>query len=152
MTAALTNRGKLRIAQDGWGNLDAHALVIADADTVPAGAYAATLNTVADLLAVVGVTEATNATGTGYARVALTGEAVLEDDTGNLANLDAADLSYTAVDAGRWVSVAIYAEAGSSATDATRDLIGVFDLDSALVTNGGDVSLTVPTNGLIGLS
>lgn len=145
--ATFFNRGKFKIGGSGFTTtLDVRALVLTHASTLPAGANDPDLNTVADLLGVSGVTEAT---GTGYSRQALTGETVIEDDTNNTANLDANDLSYTSTNSGRWVAVVLYAEGGG--TDATRDLISLNDLASPLTTNGGNVTLTVDTLGLIGL-
>ena len=145
--ATFYNRGKFKIANAGWTTAaDIRALVLTHASTLPAGANDPDLNFVSDLLGVSGVTEAS---GTGYARQALTSEAVIEDDTNNTANLDAADLSYSSTNSGRWVAVVLYLEGGG--TDASRDLISLNDLASALTTNGGNVTLTVDTLGFIGL-
>lgn len=144
------NRGKYRIAQSGWPGLDVRALVLTHATTLPAGAENPDLNTVGELLAVSGVTEAAETTGlTGYVRKTIAGEANVEDDALDVVNLDHDDLAYTATESGRWVAVVYYVE---GASDAARDLIGLFTLPSALVTNGGPVNITVPSNGLFGLS
>lgn len=140
------NRGKKRIAESGWNStLDVRALVLAGA-SVPSGAENADLNTVAELLAVAGAVEAA---ASGYGRTALTAEAVLENDTTDTADLDAADLSYTSVATGEtWRAVVLYVE---GASDAARDLVSLNTLSSAIPTNGGNIGLMVPANGLIGI-
>lgn len=140
------NRGKKRIAESGWNaTLDVRALVVAGA-SVPAGAENPDLNTVSELLAVSGVVEAA---ASGYARTAITGEVVLENDTTDTADLDCADLAYTSVATGEtWRAVVFYVE---GASDAARDLVSLNTLSSPIPTNGGNISLTVPTNGAIGI-
>jgi hypothetical protein len=142
------NRGKYKIANQGWtSTLDVRCLVLAGA-SVPAGAEVATLNTVSELLAVGSVVEAAEISGlTGYARKSVT-ESVVEDDTNNTANLKiAGPISYAATESGTWRAVVFYAEGGG--TDATRDLISLHTL-TPLVTNGGPVDLTENTLGIIG--
>lgn len=140
------NRGKKRLAESGWNaTLDVRALVIAGS-SVPAGAENPDLNTVAELLAVSGTVEAA---ATGYARTALTGEAVLENDTTDTADLDCADLAYTSVATGEtWRAVVLYVE---GASDAARDLVSLHTLSQPVPTNGGNINLTVPANGAIGV-
>lgn len=142
------NRGKYRIAKDGWANLDLRVGLIGNSGgSLPAGAYATTLDTVSDLLAVSGVTECN---ATNYTRKALASETNTEDDGNNRTDLELG----TAI---TWIALGgaandtlralfFYAEAGSSATDATRDLICVIPI-TALPTNGGDV--TLPTGDVI---
>ena len=143
------NRGKARIATLGWPGLDARVLILTHASTLPAGAENPDLNTVSELLAVSGVTEAAETSGlTGYVRKTLS-ESVIEDDAADVANLDAADIAYAETNSGRWVAAVIYEE---GASDAARNLISLHTLSSPLPTNGGGVDLTVPTNGLIGLT
>lgn len=141
------NRGKQRVANDGWAGLDVRALVLAGT-TVPAGAESPDIDTVADLLAVVDADEAAEVGGlSGYERKTLASKAVIEDDGTDEAQLDAADLSYNETESGTWRAVVLYVE---GASDADRDLISLHTLSSPLTTNGGPVTLTVPTNGLIG--
>lgn len=143
------NRGKARIATAGWAGLDVRALVLTHATTLPAGAQNADLNTVSELLAVSGVTEAAETSGlTGYVRKTLTAETAIEDDALDVVNLDADNIAYGATESGRWVAVVFYEE---GASDAARNLLGLFDI-TPLVTNGGPVDVNVATNGLFGLS
>lgn len=150
LMSVVYNRGKARIAAVGWPNLDVRALVLTDADTLPAGASNPDLNFVSELLAVSGVTEAAEVGGlTGYQRKTLAGEAVIEADATDEAQLDFTDISYAETESGRWVAVVLYEE---GASDAARALIGLHDLSSPLTTNGGPVDLQVPTNGAYGLT
>lgn len=140
------NRGKKRLAESGWNTgLDVRALVLAGT-SVPAGAENPDLNTVAELLAVSGAVEASAA---GYARVALTGETVLENDTTDTADLDAADLSWASIATGDTLRAVVFYVEG--ANDAARDLVSLNTLSSPVPTNGGGISLTVAANGLIGV-
>ena len=144
------NRGKQQIAQNGWPNLDVRALILTHASTLPAGAENPDLNFVSELLAVSGVSEAAETTGlTGYVRKTISGEAVVENDTTDAANLDGDDIVYAATESGRWVAVVLYVE---GASDAARPLLGLHTLASALVTNGGTVTLNVDTAGFYGLT
>lgn len=156
MASTVYNRGKFLIANLGWPNIDVRALILTHASTLPAGVNNVDLNFVSELLAVSGVTEAAE-TGalSGYVRKTLASETVVEDDTGDQANLDAADISYAATESGRWVAIVLYRE---GASDAARDLIALLDIEdsggnpSPLVTNGGTVDLVVNTAGLLGIA
>lgn len=144
------NRGKFLIASQGWNNLDVRALILTHASTLPAGAENPDLNFVSELLAVSGVSEAAELTGlTGYVRKTVAGETTLENDTTDAANLDGDDIVYAATESGRWVAVVLYVE---GASDAARALIGLHTLSSALVTNGGPVTLNVDAAGFYGIS
>lgn len=148
MTIAF-NRGKARIAAVGWGPMDSRLLILAHANVLPVGAENPDLNTVAELLAVAGVTEAAEVGAlVGYQRKALVSEVVIEDDAGDVANLDAADIPYGATESGRWVAGVVYEE---GANDAARNLISLHTFPAALVTNGSTVNVTVNVAGLFGL-
>lgn len=141
------NRGKQLIASAGFTTAaDFRVLVLAGA-SVPAGAEDPDLNFVSDLLAVSGVVEAAAA---GYSRQALTGEAVIEDDTNNVVNLDADNPTWASVATGEtWRAAVVYKE---GASDAARALLSLHTLSAALPTNGSAITLTVDTAGLIGIA
>jgi len=105
------------------------------------------LNFVSELLAVSGAVEAAE-TGalTGYARKTLTGLTVAEDDTADVANFHATIPTYGETESGTWRAVVFYEE---GASDAARALISLHTI-TPLVTNGGGVTLTEPTDGPIG--
>jgi hypothetical protein len=85
-------------------------------------------------------------TNTNYARTALTGETVIIDDANNEVQLDANNVTYTALAAGNTPSQMIsYTEAG---TDATRRLMTRNALTSPPAPNGGDYTIVWDSEGL----
>ena len=136
------NRFKYRSAAglSIWGGaLDARCLLL---ETTVAGAFDPDLDSVADLLAVVGVAELV---ATNYARKALAGEAAAVDDANDRANLSMTAVTWTALGVagggdGSIVAVVVYDEGGGA--DASRWLISYHDTGFPLVTNGGVVILT----------
>jgi hypothetical protein len=96
------------------------------------------------------VSEITNElSGTNYARVALTGEVVTEDDANDRAVFDAADVTWTAINAGTPARAVIYRFV---TTDADSPLICCLDITPATATNGGDYTLQFSANGILRLS
>lgn len=139
MAEKIYNRFKHRSATGATaiGTSTIKALLL---ETTAAGAYDPDLNTVTDLLAVVGVAEMI---ATNYARktATLTGT---EDDANDRENIALTALTWTALGVagggdGSIVAVVFYDEGGG--TDATRYLISHHDTGFPLVTNGGDVTL-----------
>lgn len=86
-------------------------------------------------------------TGTGYARKTLAGKATAVDNTNDRAEGDAADVAYTAINAGTAAAAILYCHV----TDDTDSyLVGKLDTGGfPLVTNGGDASLQVNVEGLL---
>lgn len=99
---------------------------------VPAGAHNPDLATVADLLAVTGVTEVS---GGGYARQVLTGLTIVKDDTNDWVTVGADDVDFGIIAGGTGIGRAIFVfKAGGS--DATRSLAFVGETQ-AQPFNGG---------------
>jgi len=68
---------------------------------------------------------------------------VAEDDTNNRANLDAADVVWTAATAGTNIYGAFWYDATTDTTDTTRLLMGLILFGSVVPTNGSDLTLTI---------
>jgi hypothetical protein len=92
-------------------------------------------------------------TGTGYAagyggagRKSLGTKTATADLANDRVPLDAADLTWTALDAGLVRYAAVILEAGGS--DATSTLVAVLDVPATL-TDGTDFTLTWPASGLL---
>lgn len=79
-------------------------------------------------------------TAGGYARQALAGEAITEDDTNDRANIDSSDVAFGAISAGETIVGAFIFKEGAS--DAARELLSIHDLAST-PTNGGSITVTV---------
>jgi hypothetical protein len=91
---------------------------------------------------------ASEMSGTGYSRKTLN-VSVSQDNANDQGVADADDLSYTGLDAGTIQGVLIYKEV---TTDADSPVIGWYEsADFPLPTNGGDVTLTINTAGLLTL-
>jgi len=89
----------------------------------------------------------------GYARVALTTKTLTEDDTNDMAYLDADDVVFTALAAGQTIGGAILFDNAGGA-DTARIVIAFYDLvDTA--TNGGNVTVqwaVVASGGVLKLA
>lgn len=140
----ITNRGKVRLMRGDWDDLAAGDILVGllSGASVPTSidtqAEANPLNTVADLLALAGVTEAT---GAWYSRQALTRTAAAEDDTNNRVNMDASDVVWANATAGVNIWGAFVFVTGAS--DAARDLISVITFGSVVATNGANLTLAI---------
>jgi len=91
--------------------------------------------------------------GTGYTagfggsgRKTLASVTVTQDDTNDLAVFDAADLTWTAINAGTVAYVAIVKEITD---DAHSPILAVLSLSPAVTTNGGDLTIQFSASGLI---
>lgn len=91
-------------------------------------------------------------TGTGYSpgygstgRKALGTKTVTADTASDEVRVDAADLTWSSLDAGVVGYVAILVESGGS--DATSTLVAILQIPATL-TDGSDFSVTWPTTGL----
>jgi hypothetical protein len=110
--------------------------------TLAAHTNVADLNTVADMEAHADFAELT---ASGYARVALTGEAGSEDDTNNWALIDSDNIAFAAIATGETiVGCFIFDNAGGA--DSSRNLYAIHDLTST-PTNGSTVTVTT-VNGV----
>ena len=85
--------------------------------------------------------------GTGYARTALSGKSVTIDSGTNKVLCDAADLSYTGLNAGTLAAAVIFIDSGA---DATSTLIAYMDAPD-LSSNGSDVAVRWATTGLFSM-
>lgn len=90
-------------------------------------------------------------TGTGYTagfngagRVVLTSKAVNESDSDDRAYVDCDDVAWTGINAGTIAAMIIIREVS---TDANSYLVAYLQLSAAQPTNGGDVTIVIPTTG-----
>ncbi len=130
MAETVTNRGKYRALAALLAACDLRMLVILGTQT---GVNDADLNTVAGLDAVSGVSIHSE-------RIALSGEAVTENDTSDRAELDSSNVVFAAAAGVTAQGVAIYDEGGG--TDSTRDLITVHTTGFPQPMDGG-LTITV---------
>jgi hypothetical protein len=139
------NRGKYLLTTSAFTTIDLRALLIKTADNgaLPSSAWDVDLNDVAALLNVTNIDELT---GTGYVRKTLASLTATEDDTGNQVVLDAADVTWTGIDAGTARAIVIYKY---NASDASAELISIHDTNFPKVTNGGDLTVQWPVTGVI---
>jgi len=145
MAQTITNRGKYLLAHGDIvpGTTDLRMGLL---KTLAAHTNVPDLNFVDIMEAHADFAELTGASG--YARVALTTETASEDDTNDWALIDCDDVAFGALGTGGTIVGAfIYIHTGS---DATAQLIGIFDLTST-PTNGGTVTVTTP-NGFLKLT
>lgn len=94
--------------------------------------------------------------GTGYVagfggsgRKTLASKTANQDNANNLGFLDAADVTWTAINAGTVAHAVIIKEVTN---DADSPIIAVITISPAIVTNGGDYTITWAADGLIKLS
>jgi len=102
------------------------------------------LNFVSDLEAHADFAELTSGEASGYARVALTGEAASEVDASDWALIDCDDVAFGALGTGGTIVGYFIFKEGAS--DAAREVLEVVDLTST-PTNGGTVTVTT-ANGI----
>jgi hypothetical protein len=94
--------------------------------------------------------------GTGYSRKTLSGVSITVDDTDNEGVFDASDVTWTGLDAGTIQTIVIYEQTGGDDATPTDDrVVAVHDdstvADLPLTTNGSDVTITWPTEGIINI-
>lgn len=94
--------------------------------------------------------------GTGYTggfggsgRKTLASKTITQDDANDLAVMDAADVTYTAINAGTAAYAAIAKEITS---DAASPVIGIVDISPDIVTNGGDLTVQWGANGIFSIA
>jgi hypothetical protein len=129
-------KGRIADGTIVWPTSDIRTLIL---NTTAAGAYAPALGTVADLLAVATVVEAS---GGGYSRMALTGRSVVVDTTANKAYYEGANVVWANALWANAAAAVVYLE---GADDAHRYLCSYHDTGFPQVPNGG--SFTVAWNG-----
>ncbi len=144
MATGIYNRGKARIL--AGTTLLASSTI--KAMLVSAGfAFDPADNFVADVVAA-------EASGTGYTggfagvgRKLMTTPVVTEDDDDNLASLGCASFAWTAINVGEVDGIVLFHEITS---DALSPLISFHTLSAGgLVTDGGNIALTIPVAGLL---
>lgn len=136
MASYWTNKGKKEIVDRDATAADLRLLLV---NTPPASAGAAAdLNFVADV-------SANELSGTGYARKTLATKTITEDDTNDRAVFDCDDPSvYTALNAGTIAGAWVFRQVTNDADSALWMFLDCTDL----VTNGGDVTVTINSAGL----
>ncbi len=87
--------------------------------------------------------------GSGYARKTLGTKTLVEDDANDRAEFDAADLAYTAINAGTADALII---AKNSGADATSTLIAYIDEGFPIVTNGSNLDIAWNSEGILWFS
>lgn len=146
MAHFLTNRGKLLLSQGDWDDVAAGDLLIgllqgaSIPTSIDTAAEVAVLNTVADLLAAAGVSEATH---TNYARTALSRTPAAEDDANNRVNLDAGDVvlaSQGGAVNNQLFGAFVFKTGGN---DTLRQLVSVLLFGAIFTTNGSGISLGI---------
>lgn len=110
--------------------------------TTAAGAFNPDIDTVTALLAVATVAECDF---TNYSRKTLASLTATEDDTNNRANVDAANVTWTAAGGASNntpVAAVIY-DATTDTNDGTRILVAYYDTGFSVATNGGDYVVSI---------
>lgn len=152
MSHWLTNRGKLLLVQGLWDDAGATAVkagLLLGASipvAIDTEAEIQDLNTVGELLALTGVDEPSAGwyTGQGSAgRLNLSRTNAAEDDTNNRANLDAANLTWTAATTGSSIYGGFWYDGTTDTDDTTRLLCGLILFASVVPTNGSDLVLSI---------
>lgn len=85
----------------------------------------------------------------GSVRVSLASKAIVEDTANDQVELDCADFVFTAPNDGTMVGIVIYQQTGGDDTTPTNDGLIAFLDTSDIVTNGGDVNVTVHAEGIL---
>lgn len=101
-----------------------------------------------------------NSGGTGYSRQTLANKTVTQDDTDDEGVFDADDVTFTSLDGETIQGIIIYQQVGGDdSTPGDDRIIAVYDDDSAgsladlpLTTNGGDVTLSFDSEGIVNIS
>lgn len=145
MADAAYNRGKFLFASAGvdWSQPGStvNVLLLDNAGTY---VFSADHNFVADL------TPASNEFGgTGYTRQTLANKAVTENDTTDLANIDADDVVWAAIDGATAQAAVVFVQVTN---DADSPLIAYFDTGFPFTANGGQLTWQFNAAGVFTLS
>lgn len=100
-----------------------------------AGALDPDVNFVSDLLGIV-----TEISGGSYARQTLGSVVPTEDDVNNRVNIDAANVTFSAVASGQHL-IGVWIE-GPGGSDAARPVLGVYEV-TEVPGNGSDITVTI---------
>lgn len=148
MASIVTNKAKALLAN---GTLDWVNDTIRVALLKTAGAASPDADFVADAIDGTNNVEVTTA---GYARQDLATRTVTEDDTGDVATLDAADNTWTAVGDGTESAVmaVVYKRVGVDDTTPADDPVLAFVDFADTVLNGGDFTVRWSASGVISIS
>lgn len=139
MAQTVTNKAKFLLATGGL-DLDTDDLRMGLLKTLAGHGNVPDINFVADMEAHADFAELTSGEASGYARVALTGEAVTEDDTDDRAEADANDVAFGALGTGGTiVGCFIYKHVTN---DSDSPVVAIYDLTST-PTNGGTVTVNI---------
>jgi hypothetical protein len=145
MSHWLTNTGKQLLVQGAWDDAAATAIklgLLAGASTpaaIDTEAEIQDFQFVADLLNATGVDEPV---GGWYTRKDLSRTAAALDQANNRANLDTANVTWTAAAAGQTIYGAFWFDTTTGTTDADWKLCGLI-LFTPVPLNGSDLTLTV---------
>ena len=143
MASLFNNFAKSRFA-DGtfdWDTDDMRILLVDSTTTV---------DTEDDVTSLSGYSTLGEISGTGYARKALTGRTVTTDTANNRAELDADDITFTGITAGTTIGMLIFKFVDGT---AANDLPVAFsEFAAPIVTNGGDLTITVDVEGMLQLT
>jgi hypothetical protein len=95
-----------------------------------------------------------NGIGASTGRKTLASKTMTQDDTNNRAVFDAANITWTAINAGTAGSAILIREggAGTTTSDTGTTLICFIDSGFPVVTNGGDLTVQWSTAGIIDLT
>lgn len=141
MASHTTNKGNADVLTRYSSGATFQAMLVTVAPA--SAAAAADLNFVSDVVA----NELADAS---YARVTLSGVAVTEDDTGDAAFLDAADVTFTSLAGGETpVGAWIYRLVTN---DADSPLLSFIDTNDTVTTSGNNVVLTFAADGFYKLT
>jgi len=95
-----------------------------------------------------------NGIGASTGRKTLAAKTMTQDNTNNRAVFDASDITWTGIDAGTAGSAILIREggAGSTTSDTGTSLICYIDSGFPVVTNGGDLTISWSTAGIVDLT
>jgi len=151
MSHWLSNRGKLLLIQGHWDDAGASVVTLGllSGASTPAAidteAEIQDLDTISAFLALTGVDEPAGAWYTGATnagRLPMVRAAAIEDDTDNRAELDAANLTWTAATAGDTIYGGFVEDRTTNTNDTTRLFISL-PLWTPVPTNGSDLTATI---------
>lgn len=137
MASNLYNPGLLKLL-DGTVDFENDAIKVLLVDTNHT--FDKTDEFVSDIVA----NEASNVSGTGYERKTLASKTITLDAANDRVEYDAANPSYTSINAGTIAAAIVYKEGTG---DSDSPLLAQIDF-ADLVTNGSDVELQVNVDGL----
>lgn len=144
MISLWTNRGK-RCMMDGTVDWDATTLkiLVLDNTYTPNADHSTIADIVSHEISVAGYTGGFNGAG----RKSLASKTVTQDDANDRVDLDAADLTWTALATG--ATIGGYAVVREATNDAGSDVIAILGLSAGVPTNGGDHTAQWAANAML---